>query len=289
VSDIDRPSVDRPSVDRPSVDRTVVVILSARGGEWNLAVANDAYVGGAKLILRDHPVHPARRRLTFRSDDAAGLGLGGNDASALLAEGGRLRIVGIGGDAFDTEYALAPSRWALLDASDPAAGVRYANSDGPIGKIVFRAGESVRLTGKGAQLGHSLGSEPALVQVDLQLGGRRYCAEFGGASHRFVRGARLARLDAPVRPRAQRRVREGRDRSDARVRGPRTRAPGADAETPSHDVSRPHGRRRMLGVRQVACSMLWHVRAMPDALLFCWRRDAFRVESRRFPHFLRRV
>lgn len=172
--------------------RSYVIII-----EDAATAPTERYLHGAKLLLRDDVFEPARRRFVFRSQDAADLVLAdGGDSSVILTEGGSLRVVGIGGDAFDAEYALAAEDWSLLSDADPAAGVVYANPAGPISKIVFRANGSLRITGRGEELKQSLGTEPLLVQIELRLGAYRYCAEFGGSVQRFTMGERLLRRDA---------------------------------------------------------------------------------------------
>jgi hypothetical protein len=45
---------------------------------------------------------------------------------------------------------------------------------------VLRPQRVLEITGKGEGLGHALLMDPGAVQIVLQLGGHRWCLEFGG-------------------------------------------------------------------------------------------------------------
>lgn len=157
-------------------------------------------IGGSKLLLRDHPTKPVARRLTLRSYDATALVLGdGSDPSALLIEGGSLRMAAVGGDWFEATYPLEPTGWTFVAPENPRAGVRYRNPAGPITKILFEANGELRVTGKGPLLASTLGTEPDLIMVELQLGSYTYCLEFGGTVQRFRAERTLLRKNA-LRP-----------------------------------------------------------------------------------------
>jgi hypothetical protein len=157
-------------------------------------------VGGTKLLVTDWPNRRTARRLQITSDDATELVLGdGADPMPLMASGGLLRVVAIGGDGFDETYLLDPEGWQPIDRRNPRVGLRYRDPDGPITKILFRANTRLRISGKGPQLGQSLTIEPDFVQVVLQLGGYEYCFTFGGTTKEFAPGRRLIRRSA-LRP-----------------------------------------------------------------------------------------
>jgi hypothetical protein len=132
------------------------------------------------------------------SKDGAGLALGDESAVlALVASGGSLRVTAVGGDGFDESYPLAASAWRPLRKKKPEKGVRYKNKSGPVRVVVIKSGKRLLVKGKGEGLGHSLASEPDVVQVELQLGTRHFCLEFGGSGP-FKAGKKLLRRKAPV-------------------------------------------------------------------------------------------
>jgi hypothetical protein len=207
--------------DAPDVDLTTVVVLSSRGGDWNLVVPDAAttttlptttttvtstttsttlrrerHVGGTELLLRDKPGRPAGRRLLLLSRDAGGL-VGGDPAAAPSADGvDSLRMVAIGGDGFDVTYPLAASGWSAIIRRGVATGIRYDDVDGPITRILFQNTGDLRVAGKGPLLRHTLRTQPDVIQVELRLGGERYCFAFGGAVQRFDPGTTLLRKRA---------------------------------------------------------------------------------------------
>jgi hypothetical protein len=136
----------------------------------------------------------------LRSYDSSALVLDdGDDPAAVLREGGSLRVSAVGGDWFEAVYPLDAAGWKLLDRKNPRAGVRYRNPAGPITKVVFEADGQLQLTGKGSSLTSTLGAEPDLVIVELQLGSYSYCLEFGGTVQRFRAERALLRKNA-LRP-----------------------------------------------------------------------------------------
>jgi len=153
---------------------------------------------GAKLLLTDNSAKPRKRKLVVVSKDGAGLVLGDESAVlALIASGGSLRVAAIGGDGFDTSYPLAASSWQPLRKKKPEKGVRYKNKGGPVRAIVIKSGKRLLVKGKGEGLGHSLAGEPDAVQVELRVGARRFCLEFGGPG-RFKPGKKLLRKNMPT-------------------------------------------------------------------------------------------
>jgi hypothetical protein len=184
-----------------------VTVVSSTSGEWNFGTATgpptvDRCLGGTTLMLQDTPGRPARRRFLVRSNDTPQLVLGdGADIPGLIAQGGSLTVVAIGGDGFETTYPLAAEGWRPLRRRNPGYGVRYRDKAGPITTVVFKAGQLLEVTGTGPQLVQSLNSEPDMVEVELRLGGYRYRLAFGdGAPHQFRANKRLLRRWA-TRPR----------------------------------------------------------------------------------------
>jgi hypothetical protein len=150
---------------------------------------------GAKLRLDSRPGEPSARKLSLRSKDRERLVL--DDPTAVLSGGGELRIVGVGGDWFESTHPLPATGWSLLDMDDPQAGLVYRAPDEPISRLTFAAGRMLRITGEGALLPYTLATEPDLVQIELRLGAHRYCLEFGGAMQKFIPEQSLLRRKAP--------------------------------------------------------------------------------------------
>jgi hypothetical protein len=125
--------------------------------------------------------------------------------AALIAQGGSLTVVAVGGDGFETTYALPGAGWRLLRARNPRYGVRYRNPSGPINTVVFKARRQLQVTGTGAQLVQSLATEPTMVEVALQIGSYRYQLAFGSsgtgqfkANKRLVRRGGTGQCPAPT-------------------------------------------------------------------------------------------
>lgn len=151
---------------------------------------------GQKLLLTDSATRPQKRKLNVVSVDRADLALGDEaDVLGLVASGGRLRIVALGGDGFDASYDLDASLWQPLKKKKPEKGVRYRNASGPIRSVVIKSGKRLLVKGKGDALDQSLASEPSVVEVELVLGARRFCLAFGGSGP-FKAGKKLLRRKA---------------------------------------------------------------------------------------------
>jgi hypothetical protein len=172
-------------------------VLSSTGGEWNFGLqttfaALDRCLGGTELRLQERP-----RRMRLRSQDASELVLGdGADVAELVADGGSLRVVAIGGDGFEKTYDLPAAGWRVLDPTRPERGLRFRARRGPIRSVVLEAGRLLEVTGRGPRLAQSLGSDPALVKIQLQLGSYRYRLAFGGDAQRFQPNKKLVRKSA---------------------------------------------------------------------------------------------
>ena len=93
--------------------------------------------------------------------------------------GGAVRIRTTAGDAFDLEAILPASAWRTIGKPDTPRGYRY-KTDGPIRSVTIKSGGLLRIVGSGADLALSLQTDPNPVVVELAIGARRYCMEFGG-------------------------------------------------------------------------------------------------------------
>jgi uncharacterized delta-60 repeat protein len=173
----------------------IVGDLSTTGTTLPLPPASGQRLGGRKLLLKDGS-RPGRRAVTMISHDPSltlGAGAGSGDDPTL--HGASLRIVALGGDGFDDTYDLPMERWRYLGKPTLGRGYRV-RPVGPIRSIVVKPGKLLRLSGRGRQLGHSLGAEPAAVSVVLTLGAQRYCLTFADGT--FRAGRRFVAQDAPA-------------------------------------------------------------------------------------------
>jgi glucose/arabinose dehydrogenase len=158
------------------------------------AAGGEEPVGGTKLTLKDNPTNAEKKRLTVQSKD--NIVLGGPSDDPTVA-GGTLRVASA---TFDDTYNLPAANWEAI--GDPAdhKGFKYKDkllAAGPVKTAQVKTGRLLKATGKGTMLGHSLATNPEPVTVVLTLGGRRYCAIFGGTVKFAADKAFTAKL-APV-------------------------------------------------------------------------------------------
>jgi hypothetical protein len=154
---------------------------------------------GSMLRLRDNPITASARRLLVRSVDA-GITLGGGNGSVddPTLTGGRLHVKSA---LFDDVYELPAANWKTIGGG---ANQGYIYRDrlltaGPVSSVKVRASGLLRVSAKGAQLGHTLGGNPDPVTVTLQTGnlGHRYCMTFGGAT-KYAPGTLFRATVAPA-------------------------------------------------------------------------------------------
>ena len=61
----------------------------------------------------------------------------------------------------------------------------------------MRAGKSLKITGTGNDFLYDLGLDPGPVHIDLILGNRKFCMEFGGTT-KLTAGKQFTAKDAPA-------------------------------------------------------------------------------------------
>jgi hypothetical protein len=168
----------------------LVVVLA---GVATRARGADALLTGDTLIL-------GKTALEVVSHDATiPVGQGQGTADDPTIHGGSLRVLSVEGDVFDTTYPLAASHWRVLHrkrhkkSGSSASGAILGwvfSGPAPIRSVVVKAGQEVRVTGKGKGLGHTLTANPTPVRVVLTVGAQQYCLAFGGTVT-FKAGKRL--------------------------------------------------------------------------------------------------
>jgi hypothetical protein len=152
---------------------------------------------GSTLVLRDNPTRPRAQRLlaTSRDSHIDVFDTRGTDDDPTLA-GGSLRVRTTAGDTFDMQFVLPASGWRTIGRPEEPRGYKY-RTDGAVRSITIKSGGVLRIAGSGADLALSLQTNPNPVRVDLTIGGRSYCMQFGGDAtfkpgRRFVARASLA-------------------------------------------------------------------------------------------------
>jgi hypothetical protein len=152
-------------------------------------------LAGRRLLLSARAGRPAKRRMVVVAKDAGiTLGRGEGSSDDPTAAGASLRVRATTSGGFDVTYDL-DGRWHRLSRRGEVRGWRW-RGPAPIKSVVLKRGRLLRIVGRGAGLGHSLFSDPGGVKVELVLGQRPYCLEFGGD----VRESSLSRFEARDAP-----------------------------------------------------------------------------------------
>jgi len=156
----------------------------------------DRRLHGDRLVLKDDPQDPRKRRLRLRSRDAA-IAMSAAAGADPTTGGATLRLVSA---TFDVTYVLPAANWTRRGSSgSPSYEYRdRALLSGPITDVVMRAG-ALRVSGEGAQLEHLLAAvNPDPVMVVFRPGTKalRHCMVFGGAAT-FTPGKRFQARNAP--------------------------------------------------------------------------------------------
>jgi len=173
------------------------------GGEVTLAVTDapglsSNLLGAKTLTLKTKAGMPEKSGLSLSSKDpGVTLGAGNGSADDPTLVGATVRVHSING-SFDDVYSLPAANWTLIGKPGQGKGYKYkdkALAAGPITSVAITTGKSLKVVGKGAGLGHTLGVSPAPVRVVLTLGGHRYCLQFGGGD-KWKAGVQFKATDA---------------------------------------------------------------------------------------------
>ena len=168
----------------------------------NLAFAFELPVAGRKLLIRDHPDDPARRKIVWAATDPAIIaGERGTDEDPRCAPeggdfGGSLRFFsnGTGESTQNTGRIPLPCKnWSAIGSETHPRGYRYRDreqDDGPCSSVLIKDRKLIRVkcSAQAMPLGYDLtqGTNEGLIGVLLNVGfgGIRYCAEFDDVNGR---------------------------------------------------------------------------------------------------------
>jgi len=167
------------------------------------ADAADVLVSGGKLTIANNARKPAKRKLVFRTVDAAVAPPYADPTTGASLfvftsnQGGQCRAL----------IDLPASRWSPIGHDGTARGWRYvdrAGSAGGVRKVVVRhrpSGGRIVVKATGAAFPCDLSAEAQLlpVTVTVALGDTRYCAAFGGTVS-VNRTGKLKAAQAPAPP-----------------------------------------------------------------------------------------
>lgn len=187
------PACADPFVIDDLIDGTHRLTVAAMDTQANLATdARDFVVlgqglRGSKLVLKTSGATPVKATLSGKAVDATlNLRRGNGSADDPSLHGGSLRVRATGGAAFDRTFRLPASAWQRLSRT-PNRGYIFKDSKsvhGPVRKIVMKPGpKGAKLTfvAKG-DMPIALGDDPERVRIELRLGARLYCLEYGDAA-----------------------------------------------------------------------------------------------------------
>ena len=141
----------------------------------------------------------SKKKMTALSKDPAiAIGANGGPDDPVL-HGATLRVVSdSAAGAFDTTYSLpAGPNWTYMGKAGQNKGYKWKDKLGTITGVQLKPGKSLKITGKGAGLGHDLDDDPNPVTVVFTIGGREQCMSFGGTT-RFKADKSYAAKDAPA-------------------------------------------------------------------------------------------
>lgn len=154
-------------------------------------------ITSTSIHLKDDPAKPGKRAVALGVSKEPLVVPGDVDPTV---DGATVRVVG---STFDHTYALPASNWKAVLKKGVVTGYTYGDSKlvlGPISSLKMKAG-SLKVTGKGAALGHALSVEPQDVAIVVSSGDVTLCAGVGAASKKSFKAGKQykgAKNAAPV-------------------------------------------------------------------------------------------
>jgi PKD repeat protein len=156
-------------------------------------------LSGHQLAMKYKASKPTSRKLVVASKDKTQTDLGdAANVATLLAEGGSLRLVAVGGDGFDVQLPLPASGWKAIRKKHPEKGIRFRGTGG-VRSVIIKPGKQLVVKGAGADLAFTLVEEPETVQAQVAIGDRRMCLAFPRPG-KFVAEKQLVRVRAAQAP-----------------------------------------------------------------------------------------
>jgi Ca2+-binding RTX toxin-like protein len=179
---------------------------------------NDTLVTG-KTVKLVSSSNPANRQVTFASTDKTiALGAGNGSPDDPTNSDVSVRVVS---SAFDNTYTMARAGWAYIGIAGAGKGYRYKSATGPVKSAEIKP-RGLKVSAKGAGLGHLLAGTPDSVAVVITVGDQRYCTTFGGKT-KFTANKQFSAANAPRSPSCPPTITETDPASPANNNAPKVR------------------------------------------------------------------
>jgi len=177
------PTTTSSTTSAPAAETTTSTVVPVVEGEA---------LAGRTLTLTTKQGRADKSKLALA---AKGLTLGDGNGSAddPVVHGGALTLSSSAG-GFTATPPLVGS-WKYVGKVGQGKGYKWKSATSPIRSVAIKNGK-LAIAGRGASLGFDLDDDPNPVRVQLTLGARIYCLEFGGASPRFKAGKLYAAKQA---------------------------------------------------------------------------------------------
>lgn len=154
-----------------------------------LSATIDQPLAGTKLLLKTKPGRPEKSKLVLiAKDHTLSLGAGpGSPEDPTLAGGSFVIASSSPAGAFTGTHGLR-GEWKVLGRPQKAKGYKWKSRTSPVRLVLVKKGTLLKARAAGADVGFDLNDNPDPVTVEVTIGSRRYCLEFGGDSSSFKEG-----------------------------------------------------------------------------------------------------